>query len=349
MSKAQFRSTPESVDWRAQGAVTPVKSQGDCGSCWAFVAVAATEGLVKIATGNLISMSEQQVLDCTGGANTCTTGDVNAALNYITASGGLQVERNYAYTGQQGACRSSRVGPNSAASVGAPRFAILHGDEGALQELVASQPVAVGVETESDFRHYMSGVYTGSSSCGQNLNHAVTVVGYGTDAGGQEYWDVKNQWGTEWGEGGYMRLVRGNGTNCGVATHAYYPTYNFSSRGDKGNGTNAKENGNSSNANSSNLSRNGSSHAILPIVLPVVTTLGLISAISICTWRTRSILKKTAKSYTACSEDIQDIKSVLLDPSVIRIATSNFSEENKLGEGGFGQVYKVIQQQTRYY
>ncbi|XP_037419440.1 ervatamin-B-like [Triticum dicoccoides] len=231
MSKAQVQPMPDSVDWRAKGAVTPVKNQGSCGSCWAFVAVAATEGLVKIATGNLISMSEQQVLDCTGGANTCTTGDVNAALNYITASGGLQVERNYAYTGQQGACRSSRVGPNSAASVGAPRFAILHGDEGALQELVASQPVAVGVETESDFQHYMSGVYTGSSSCGQNLNHAVTVVGYGTDAGGQEYWDVKNQWGTAWGEGGYMRLARGSGTNCGVATHAYYPTYNFSSRG----------------------------------------------------------------------------------------------------------------------
>ena len=97
-----------------------------------------------------------------------------------------------------------------------------------MQELVASQPVAVGVEADSDFKQYMSGVYTGSSSCGQNLNHAVTVVGYGTDGGGQDYWLVKNQWGTGWGEAGYMRLTRGNGGNCGMATYAYYPTMDSS-------------------------------------------------------------------------------------------------------------------------
>nr|AWV55781.1 pathogenesis-related protein PR1-RK isoform 5 [Triticum urartu] len=108
---------------------------------------------------------------------------------------------------------------------------------------------------------------------------------------------------------------------------------------DKVNGTAANGNGNGSNANSSNPRRNGSSPAILPIVLPVVTILGLISAISIYIWIKRPSPKKTL-SYTACSEDIEDIKSVLLDPSVIRTATSNFSEENKLGEGGFGQVYK---------
>ncbi|VAH35662.1 unnamed protein product [Triticum turgidum subsp. durum] len=168
-------------------------------------------------------MSEQQVLDCTGDTSTCKGGSVIAALRYVAASGGLQPEAAYAYTGQRGACRS--VMPNSAASVGAPRWLVsLNGDEGALQELVASQPVAVSVEADLDFHHYMSGVYTGSSSCGQNLNHFVTVVGYGTDGGGQEYWLVKNQWGTTWGEGGYMRLTRGNGGNCGMATYAYYPT-----------------------------------------------------------------------------------------------------------------------------
>ncbi|CAM0881696.1 unnamed protein product [Alopecurus aequalis] len=218
-------SVPDSVDWRAQGAVTEIKNQGSCGSCWAFSAVAATEGLVKIATGNLISMSEQQVLDCTGGVSSCNGGDINAALRYVAVSGGLQPEAAYAYMGQQGACRSGSATPNSAASVGNPRWARLYGDEGALQQLAASQPVAVALEaTDPDFRHYRSGVYTGSPSCGQRLNHAVAVVGYGADSWGQEYWVLKNQWGTWWGEGGYMRIARGNGANCGIATYAYYPT-----------------------------------------------------------------------------------------------------------------------------
>ncbi|XP_044972507.1 ervatamin-C-like [Hordeum vulgare subsp. vulgare] len=225
LRSGKFQYIPDSVDWRAQGAVTEVKNQRLCGSCWAFAAVAATEGLVKIRTGNLISMSEQQVLDCTGGANTCSGGDIDAALRYVAASGGLQPEAAYAYSGQQGACRSGGVKPNSDASVGAPRWARLYGDEGALQELAVSQPVAVALEvSDPDFRHYRRGVYAGSSSCGQRLNHAVTVVGYGADGGGQEYWVLKNQWGTGWGEGGYMRVARGNGANCGIATYAYYPT-----------------------------------------------------------------------------------------------------------------------------
>lgn len=230
MSKAQFENTPDSVDWRAQGAVTEVKNQGSCGCCWAFAAVGATEGLVKIATGNLISMSEQQVLDCTGVGNTCNGGRIDKALSFIAASGGLQPEAAYPYvsgsTNQQGSCRSD-VSPNSAASVGAPRALSLQGNEGALQELVASQPVAVAFEADPDFQHYKSGVFIGSSSCGQKLNHAMTVVGYGTD-GGQEYWMVKNQYGTVWGEEGYIRVTRGNGSNCGIAYYAFYPTMDSS-------------------------------------------------------------------------------------------------------------------------
>uniref|UniRef100_M8C3W6 Fruit bromelain n=1 Tax=Aegilops tauschii TaxID=37682 RepID=M8C3W6_AEGTA len=169
-----FQDTPDSMDWRAQGAVTQVKDQLSC-------------------AGGVVFIGRQR----------------NA----------------WEPTGWVGACRSGGVMPNSAASVGAPGWAALYGDEGALQELAASQPVAVGVEaTDPDFRHYMSGVYSGSPSCGQRLNHAVTVVGYGTDGPGQDYWVVKNQWGTGWGEEGYMRLARGNGANCGIATYAYYPT-----------------------------------------------------------------------------------------------------------------------------
>lgn len=221
------QDVPDSVDWRAQGAVTEIKNQRSCGSCWAFAAVAATEGLVKIATGNLISMSEQQVLDCTGGGNTCDGGDINAALRYVAASGGLQPEAAYAYAAQKGACRGASPA-NSAASVGGARFARLGGDEGALRGLAAGQPVAVALEaSEPDFRHYKSGVYAGSASCGRRLNHGVTVVGYGAeDDSGDEYWVVKNQWGTLWGEKGYMRVARGDvaGANCGIASYAYYPT-----------------------------------------------------------------------------------------------------------------------------
>uniref|UniRef100_A0A0D9V2V8 Cysteine proteinase n=1 Tax=Leersia perrieri TaxID=77586 RepID=A0A0D9V2V8_9ORYZ len=220
---------PDSVDWRARGAVTEVKNQRSCGSCWAFAAVAATESLVQLATGNLVSLSEQQVLDCTGGANTCNGGDVSAALRYIAASGGLQTEAAYAYGGQQGACRTvaGATTPNSAAGIGGARWARLNGDEGALQALAANQPMAVVVEaSEPEFRHYRSGVYAGSAACGRRLNHAVTVVGYGEAADGEEYWLVKNQWGTWWGEGGYMRVARGGdaGGNCGIATYAFYPT-----------------------------------------------------------------------------------------------------------------------------
>uniref|UniRef100_A0A0E0FPI4 Uncharacterized protein n=1 Tax=Oryza nivara TaxID=4536 RepID=A0A0E0FPI4_ORYNI len=202
---ADDTDVPDSVDWRARGAVT------------------------ELATGNLVSLSEQQVLDCTGGANTCSGGDVSAALRYIAASGGLQTEAAYAYGGQQGACRAGGfAAPNSAAAVGGARWARLYGDEGALQALAAGQPVVVVVEaSEPDFRHYRSGVYAGSAACGRRLNHAVTVVGYGAAAdGGGEYWLVKNQWGTWWGEGGYMRVARGGaaGGNCGIATYAFYPT-----------------------------------------------------------------------------------------------------------------------------
>nr|XP_040241726.1 uncharacterized protein LOC109762454 isoform X2 [Aegilops tauschii subsp. strangulata] len=167
--------------------------------------------------------------------------------------------------------------------------------------------------------------------------------------------------------GEYTQLVWANSTRVGCASvtcevGGTFITCNYDPRGnlagerpylgcggqaggtppptsDKVNGTETNGNGNGSSANSSNPSRNGSSPAILPIVLPVVTILALISAISIYIWRKRSSPKKKL-SYTAWSEDIEDIKSVLLDPSVIRTATSNFSEENKLGEGGFGQVYK---------
>ncbi|KQK08708.1 zingipain-2 [Brachypodium distachyon] len=218
---------PKSFDWRTKGAVTEVKSQGGCGCCWAFAAVAATEGLVKIAKGTLISMSEQQVLDCTTGNNTCKGGYMNDALSYVFASGGLQTEEDYEYNAEKGACRRD-VTPNPATSVGHAEYMPLDGNEFLLQKLVARQPVVVAVEAYgTDFKNYGGGVFTGSPSCGQNLDHFFTVVGYGfADGGKQMYWLVKNQWGTSWGESGYMRIARGSSArNCGMTNnYVYYAT-----------------------------------------------------------------------------------------------------------------------------
>ncbi|XP_034569404.1 senescence-specific cysteine protease SAG39 [Setaria viridis] len=204
------------VDWRQKGAVTGVKNQEDCGCCWAFSAVAAIEGIHHIKTGELVSLSEQQLLDCsTNGNYGCDGGNMDNAFEYIISNGGITTEDAYQYTAIQDMCQSVQPAVTIRSYQDVPRY-----DEDALAAAVANQPVSVGVDA-NNFQFYDGGVMT-TDSCGTDLNHAVTIVGYGTAEDGSQYWLIKNSWGETWGEGGYLRLERGVNA-CGVAIQASYP------------------------------------------------------------------------------------------------------------------------------
>ncbi|KFK42951.1 hypothetical protein AALP_AA1G060200 [Arabis alpina] len=216
-------NAPAAVDWRTQGAVTPIRNQGRCGGCWAFAAVAAIEGINKIKTGNLVTLSEQQLIDCdTGTYNKgCSGGLMETAYEWIKTNGGLTTGTDYPYTATDGTCDQEKAKNKVVTITGHQKVAQ---DETSLQIATAQQPVSVGIDAGGFiFQLYSSGVFTGY--CGANLNHGVTVVGYGEE-GGQKYWIVKNSWGVGWGEEGYVRMERNYSEQtgkCGIAMLASYP------------------------------------------------------------------------------------------------------------------------------
>nr|KYP67745.1 Thiol protease SEN102 family [Cajanus cajan] len=216
---------PAAIDWRQKGAVTPIKNQGQCGSCWAFSTVAATEGIHQISTGKLVSLSEQELVDCdTKGVDQgCEGGYMEDGFEFIIKNGGISSEAKYPYKAVDGTCNKADAASPVAQIKGYEK--VPPNSEKALQKAVANQPVSVSIDADgAGFMFYSSGIYNGE--CGTQLDHGVTAVGYGT-ANGTEYWLVKNSWGTQWGEQGYVRMQRGIAAKhglCGIALDSSYPT-----------------------------------------------------------------------------------------------------------------------------
>ena len=216
---------PTSVDWRNEQAVTSVKDQGQCGSCWTFSATGAIEGAWAISTGQLVDLSEQEMVDCaTGisyGSHGCNGGQMEGAFKFVIANGQCSLA-SYPYTAKDGTCQKcSAVVEIASCSDVKPN------DQISLKAAVAKQPVAVAIEADTRyFQSYSSGILT-STSCGTTLDHGVLVVGYGEE-NGQKYWLVKNSWGTSWGDKGYVKIARSESTNdegiCGIAMDPSFPS-----------------------------------------------------------------------------------------------------------------------------
>src|SRR5208337_2366363 len=209
---------PTEVDWRTKGAVTPVKNQGQCNSGWAFSATGAVEGVVAINSGSLTSLSEQQLVDCSGstGNQGCQGGHPVDAFKWIIQNGGICSESSYPYTARDGSCKRTCT-PVSHIS----RWLELRPrDEETLKAHVAEQPVSVEVDASSSaFQNYKSGVFSGP--CGETLNQPVLIVGYG-ETSGRPVWIVKNSWGASWGLNGYILMERGRNL-CGIAETPVVP------------------------------------------------------------------------------------------------------------------------------
>eukprot|EP01111_Echinosteliopsis_oligospora_P001110 TRINITY_DN114_c0_g1_i1.p1 TRINITY_DN114_c0_g1~~TRINITY_DN114_c0_g1_i1.p1 ORF type:complete len:331 (+),score=90.95 TRINITY_DN114_c0_g1_i1:547-1539(+) len=217
----QYNST---VDWRTKGVVTPIKNQGQCGSCWSFSTTGSTEGAHALKTGNLVSLSEQNLMDCSTaeGNQGCDGGLMDDAFKYIISNNGIDTEASYPYQGVQGTCAFK------AANVGATLTSytdVTSGDETALATAVTQQPVSVAIDASHiSFQLYTGGVYHSIFCSATKLDHGVLAVGYGVDSDNNDkYWIVKNSWGDSWGVAGYIYMSRDRDNNCGIATSASYP------------------------------------------------------------------------------------------------------------------------------
>ncbi|BFZ16154.1 hypothetical protein BsWGS_19193 [Bradybaena similaris] len=229
LNRATFRAKPhldelpDQVDWRTKGYVTSVKDQGQCGSCWAFSTTGSLEGQHFKATGKLVSLSESNLVDCArfGGNDGCRGGNVDTAFQYIISNKGIDTEAGYPYIPRNGICNFNRT--NIGATIKSYTD-VEAADEDALKQAVAEiGPISVSIDANTtSFRFYNGGVLDDSKCSSTDLDHAVLIVGYGTQEG-TDYWIVKNSWGSNWGDHGYILMARNKNNQCGIATAATYP------------------------------------------------------------------------------------------------------------------------------
>jgi cathepsin L len=216
----------DTVDWRTKGAVTAIKDQGQCGSCWAFSAVGSTEGAWAINKGKLVSLAEQQLVDCSSaqGNAGCDGGWMDSAFKYIILqkTKGIDTEATYKYTARDGTCKAAAG--TTGATLSAFKDVTAKSEPALTQAIMTVGPVSVAIDaSQSSFQFYSSGVYYEKSCSSVRLDHGVLAVGYGTQDS-SDYYIVKNSWGTDWGMQGYILMSRNKNNNCGIATKSSYPT-----------------------------------------------------------------------------------------------------------------------------
>jgi len=214
---------PAMVDWRTKGYVTPIKDQGQCGSCWAFSTTGSLEGQHFAKTMQLVSLSEQNLVDCSRsfGNFGCNGGLMDNSFNYIKSNNGIDTEPSYPYEARDDTCRfqAKNVGATDTGFVD-----IKTKDEQDLQNAIATVgPVSVAIDAaHASFQLYKSGIYN-EPACSQTaLDHGVLAVGYDSQDG-KDFYIVKNSWGTSWGDMGYIKMTRNVNNQCGIATMSSYP------------------------------------------------------------------------------------------------------------------------------